>query len=109
MEKWPASFTYDPDHRLYYFAPDCRAKAPYRKQIEVRAIIDIADDGTLAGVELIDNMPEMYAPPPANPSRHLTPEAIAERRERICNLFKRPDINRVLHQYDDDVKKGKPK
>ena len=36
------------------------APPPYTKQREVRAIIDIADDGTLAGVELIDGMP----PPP---------------------------------------------
>jgi hypothetical protein len=37
------------------------AAGPYRRQREVRAIIDIADDGTLAGVELIDRMP----PPPS--------------------------------------------
>lgn len=45
---------------LYYFAPSNRARPPYLKQREVKAIIDIADDGTLAGVELIDDMP----PPP---------------------------------------------
>lgn len=45
---------------LYYFAPTGRRKPPYLKQREVKAIIDIADDGTLAGVELIDDMP----PPP---------------------------------------------
>lgn len=47
---------------LYYFAPRGRTPGPYRNQREVRAIIDIADDGTLAGVELIDDMP----PPPAD-------------------------------------------
>lgn len=46
---------------LYYFAPKGRTPGPYTKQRHVNAIIDIADDGTLAGVELIDDMP----PPPA--------------------------------------------
>ena len=45
---------------LYYFAPMERRAPPYRTQREVRAILDIADDGTLAGVELIDDAP----PPP---------------------------------------------
>jgi hypothetical protein len=45
---------------LYYFAPTGRCPPPYKTQREVRAIIDIADDGTLAGVELVDDMP----PPP---------------------------------------------
>lgn len=49
---------------LYYFAPTNRAAPPYRKQRHVNAIIDIAADGTLAGVELIDDMP----PPPVAPS-----------------------------------------
>lgn len=44
---------------LYYFAPETRAPGPYRKQRHVRAIIDIASDGTLAGVELIDDMPPL--------------------------------------------------
>jgi hypothetical protein len=45
---------------LYYFAPTNRMPPPYLKQRRVTAIIDIASDGTLAGVELIDEMP----PPP---------------------------------------------
>lgn len=45
---------------LYYFAPTNRAPPPYKRQRRVTAIIDIASDGTLAGVELIDDMP----PPP---------------------------------------------
>lgn len=60
----PATFTCDTDPRvgpLYYFAPADRQPGPYLRQREVRAIIDIAADGTLAGVDLIDNMP----PPPA--------------------------------------------
>lgn len=47
---------------LYYFAPANRCAPPYKTQRHVTAIIDIAEDGTLAGVELIDNMP----PPPRN-------------------------------------------
>jgi hypothetical protein len=63
----PAYWTHDDNsfedigEHLYYFAPTNRAPPPYLKQREVRAIIDIAADGTLAGVELIDDMP----PPPA--------------------------------------------
>lgn len=63
MEKRPGYWTHSDETgvgHLYYFAPTDAAKPPYRKQREVRAIIDIADDGTLAGVELIDDMP----PPP---------------------------------------------
>src|SRR5690606_10526444 len=48
---------------LYYFAPEHRTPGPYAVQREVSAIIDIAHDGTLAGVELIDDMP----PPPKQP------------------------------------------
>jgi hypothetical protein len=44
---------------LYYFAPSARAPGPYLTQRHVTAIIDIASDGTLAGVELIDNMPPL--------------------------------------------------
>jgi hypothetical protein len=57
-----AIFTYedDPDvGRLYYFAPQTRAPGPYLEQRHVRAIIDIASDGTLAGIELIDDMPPL--------------------------------------------------
>ena len=65
LEQQPAYFTHeriqeDGGH-LYYFAPANRAKPPYLKQVFVQAILDIAADGTLAGVELIDaKMP----PPP---------------------------------------------
>ena len=65
MKKHPAYWTHDDVAvkdvgHLYYFAPIDRRPPPYLRQIEVRAIIDIADDGTLAGVELINGMP----PPP---------------------------------------------
>jgi hypothetical protein len=49
---------------LYYFALADRAPPPYRQQKHVQAILDIAEDGTLAGVELIDDMP----PPPSSPA-----------------------------------------
>ena len=48
-----AWFTYDPEMKAYYFAPENREPHPYTTQREVTAIIDIADDGTLAGVELV--------------------------------------------------------
>lgn len=65
VEKRPAYWTHDDVAasrvgHMYYFAPTNRAKPPYTTQRHVEAIIDIAADGTLAGVELIDNMP----PPP---------------------------------------------
>ena len=37
------------------------AGKPYRVQRRVEAIIDIAEDGTLASVELIDRMPPLDA------------------------------------------------
>lgn len=66
LKKMTAYFTHSRIHEdgghLYYFAPVNAAEPPYRKQIEVTAILDIAADGTLAGVELID--PRMPPPPP---------------------------------------------
>lgn len=68
----PGWWTHD-DHameeigeHLYYFAPSNAASPPYKTQKHVEAVIDIAEDGTLAGVELIEGMP----PPPlaARPS-----------------------------------------
>lgn len=52
------------DH-LYYFAPASRTPPPYKTQRHVTAIIDVASDGTLAGVELINDMP----PPPLHHSQ----------------------------------------
>lgn len=66
MKKYDAHWTYDIEafkdigEHLYYFAPVTRQPPPYKHQRIVNAIIDIADDGSLAGVELIYNMP----PPP---------------------------------------------
>jgi len=61
LERKPAYWTYDEEANAYYFAPTNAALPPYRKQRRVTAMLDIADDGTLAGVELaLDN----YPPPP---------------------------------------------
>jgi hypothetical protein len=66
MEHRQAYWTHDDEaakdigEHLYYFAPSNRAPPPYTTQRRVTAIIDVAPDGTLAGVELIDDMP----PPP---------------------------------------------
>lgn len=54
------------DH-LYYFAPASRTPPPYKTQRHVTAIIDVASDGTLAGVELINDMP----PPPLHHSQEV--------------------------------------
>jgi len=55
IEKYDAFWTYDNScgQRAYYFAPTTRSSPPYLRQIEVIAILDIASDGTLAGVELV--------------------------------------------------------
>jgi hypothetical protein len=55
-----AQFTYDPEGEAYYFAPLGAQPGPYYTQRHVDAILNIAFDGTLAGVELIDRVP----PPP---------------------------------------------
>lgn len=65
LKERPGFWTHDDEAvadcgHLFYFAPADRASGPYKTQRKVSAIVDIADDGTLAGVELIENMP----PPP---------------------------------------------
>jgi hypothetical protein len=54
LEKRQAYWTCDQTASgpLYYFAPMNRQPGPY-EQREVTAILDIAADGTLAGVELV--------------------------------------------------------
>ncbi len=46
-------WTYDPRAEAYYFAPLQRTPPPYKVQRHVTAILDIASDDTLAGVELV--------------------------------------------------------
>lgn len=49
-----AWWTYDKEASAYYFAPSTRRPPPYRKQQQTTAaILDIADDETLAGIELL--------------------------------------------------------
>lgn len=52
LPKFPATWTYSHDTGCYYFAPTNRTKPPYLRQIIVEAIVDVASDGSLAGVEL---------------------------------------------------------
>lgn len=65
-----AVFTHEDSEvgHLYYFAPQDRPPGPYLKQRHVSAIIDIGADGTLAGVELIDNMPPLQRTTKDDPS-----------------------------------------
>lgn len=68
LEQRKATFTYDEraaaeiGEHMYYFAPLTRTPGKLTQR-HVEAIIDIAEDGTLAGVELIDNMPPLTPPP----------------------------------------------
>jgi len=55
-----ALMTYDDEHILYYFKPVLRPDPPYHKQILVEAIVDVARDGTFAGVEIIDSKMPRY-------------------------------------------------
>jgi hypothetical protein len=66
LEQRKAYFTFDEEARrefgecLYYFAPLTRTPGPLVQRY-VQAIVDIAPDGTLAGVELIYDMPPLTA------------------------------------------------
>ena len=76
LKRWPAYMTYEYDEHaghLYYLAPVTEYYKPSVRQIEVRAIIDITEDGTFNGVELIDNTPE---PPDGIGDYHSTDEKI---------------------------------
>jgi uncharacterized protein YuzE len=72
-----AQWTYDPEAEAYYFAPMQAAEPPYLTQRHVEAILDIASDGTLAGVELIDRVPP---PPTAALSRPRSQAVSAQHR-----------------------------
>jgi hypothetical protein len=77
LEKHIAHWTYDPQARAYYFAPANRAASPYRTQRHVTAILDIAIDGTLAGVELV--MGDLPPPP--------TGATVRERADDLANYI----------------------
>lgn len=51
LKQLSASYTHDPEAEMYYFAPSERAPGPYKKQIKISAMVDIASDGSFAGVE----------------------------------------------------------
>lgn len=61
-----AQWTYDPEAVAYYFAP-LQASAPPYNTREVKAILDIASDGTLAGIELVEMGTPLPPPPLAMP------------------------------------------
>lgn len=66
LAKLPAYWAYDDCEgcaHAYYFAPESRSRPPYREQRHATAILDIAEDGTLAGIELIE-LDERGLPPP---------------------------------------------
>jgi hypothetical protein len=56
LPRHEAFWTFDESfgERAYYFAPSKRAEPPYVTQRRVEAILDVASDGTLAGIELVD-------------------------------------------------------
>lgn len=63
LVKRAAYWTWCDQARAYYFRPVQAKPPPYLAQIEVTAILDVAADGTLAGVEIIDSR---VPPPPSD-------------------------------------------
>jgi hypothetical protein len=72
---------------LWYVRLNDAAPPSYLSQKRAIAILDIAEDGTLAGIELIDNAP--MPPPPATPMQNLHDAPIEVKRYRL-------DLNRPL-------------
>jgi hypothetical protein len=68
---------------LYYFGiqKGVRTRGPYTNQRHVKAIVDIAHDGTLAGIELIDNMPP--PPPGVSPPVSAVVQTVERRGEHL--------------------------
>lgn len=96
LTKHPAWYTHDPEAAAWYFAREDRTDPPYLRQIEATAILDIASDGTLAGVELLE--PFGQALPPPAPT--LDPEAVA----RVIWDTTRwsPEMPSFAHEYPWD-------
>lgn len=88
MTDLKATFTYEHSEagNLYYFAPQTRAPGPFREQRYVNAIVDIASDGTFAGVELIDDMPPLTQEQPDAGPQH-SPE-LKEGLKRVVKTLK---------------------
>jgi len=58
MAEGSAYWTYDEDAKAWYFGLNERSLGPYRTQIKVSAILDLDDEGRLAGVEILDGKPD---------------------------------------------------
>jgi hypothetical protein len=58
MAEGSARWTYDEEARAWYFGLNERAAGPYSRQIIVKAIPDLDNEGRLAGVEIIDGKPD---------------------------------------------------
>jgi uncharacterized protein YuzE len=58
MAEGSARWTYDEEARAWYFALNERAAGSYSTQIKVAAILDLDDEGRLAGIEIIDGKPD---------------------------------------------------
>lgn len=57
LPRLPAFYTHEDDPvvgNLWYFAPADRRPGPYRRQVKTEVTIDLAEDGTLAGIEITD-------------------------------------------------------
>ena len=67
MIRGTAKWTYDGEADAWYFALDERQAPPYLTQRRIEAIVDIAADGTLAGIEILVPMP----PPPSPPMQEV--------------------------------------
>ena len=61
LEHHPAYYTYDQNIGCWYFGLNDRITPYYRKQIRIQAYVDIAEDWSVAGIEL-RNMARCYAP-----------------------------------------------
>ena len=81
---------------LYYFKLYDRMPGPYKTQLHRKAIIDVASDGTLAGVELIDDMPP--PPRPADP-----PSTIAELFGERCADYDPDCATCFAHKQQDEI------
>lgn len=58
-----ATIKWDPEALAYYVTPSTRPNPPFTKQIHVEAIVDVGDDGSFAGIEIIDpRMPQPHVP-----------------------------------------------
>jgi uncharacterized protein YuzE len=62
LPKHDAYWTYDEEAAAYYFAPVYGGPTRCARQVEAPAVLDIAVDGTLAGIEICPGL--HHVPPP---------------------------------------------